>query len=393
MSERTLRGTVAVVGVGESEYYRVGRAPDPEFKLLLKAILAACRDAGIDPADIDGFASFADDRNDAVRVATALGVKRLRSATMQWGGGGGGCAAAVANGAAAIASGMAQCVLVYRGLAQGQFGRFGQAAPRTTISGDMAYQMPYGVLAPPQKFAMKVQRFMHEHGVGREALRAIALASYQHAQANPRAVMAGKPLSADAYDASRWIVEPFRLFDCCMENDGAGAVLLVGAERAKDFPHRPVYLLGAASGADWRAAASPHNAPHYASANYSGVASDLYRMARVSPADVGVVQSYENFTGGVAMALSEHGFFRPDEANDFLTPENLVAPSGKLPLNTSGGNLGECYVHGFELVIEAARQVRGESTSQAARHDVALVIGGPMVAPASSLLFGSEAVL
>jgi acetyl-CoA acetyltransferase len=234
---------------------------------------------------------------------------------------------------------------------------------------------------------------MHEHGVGREALRAIALASYQHAQANPRAVMAGKPLSADAYDASRWIVEPFRLFDCCMENDGAGAVLLVAAERAKDFPHRPVYLLGAASGADWRAAASPHNAPYYASANYSGVASDLYRMARVSPGDVGVVQSYENFTGGVAMALSEHGFFRPDEANDFLTPENLVAPSGKLPLNTSGGNLGECYVHGFELVIEAARQVRGESTSQAARHDVALVIGGPMVAPASSLLFGSEAVL
>lgn len=93
------------------------------------------------------------------------------------------------------------------------------------------------------------------------------------------------------------------------------------------------------------------------------------------------------------MALSEHGFFHPDEANDFLTPENLVAPSGKLPLNTSGGNLGECYVHGFELVIEAARQVRGESTSQAARHDVALVIGGPMVTPASSLLFGSAATL
>ncbi|HDR9017780.1 acetyl-CoA acetyltransferase [Burkholderia multivorans] len=393
MTERTLRGQVAVVGVGESEYYRAGRAPDPEFRLLLKAVLAACRDADIDPADIDGFASFADDRNDAVRIATALGVKRLRSTTMQWGGGGGGCAAAVANGAAAIMSGMAQCVLVYRGLAQGQFGRFGQAAPRATISGDMAYQMPYGVLAPPQKFAMKVQRFMHEHGVRREALRAIALASYQHAQANPRAVMHGKPLSAEAYDASRWIVEPFRLFDCCMENDGAGALLLVAAERAKDFPHRPVYLLGAASGGDWRAAASPHNAPHYASANYNGVSSDLYRMARVSPADIGVVQSYENFTGGVAMALCEHGFFHPEEANDFLTPENLVAPSGKLPLNTSGGNLGECYVHGFELVIEAARQVRGESTSQAARHDVALVVGGPMVTPASSLLFGSEATL
>lgn len=393
MSERTLRGKVAVIGIGESAYYKVGQSPDAEFKLLLKAVLAACRDAGVDPKDIDGFASYANDRAEATRLATALDVKQMRSATMQWGGGGGGCAAAVANGAAAIAAGMAECVLVYRGLAQGQYGRFGQAAPARTVSGEMSWQMPYGVLAPPQKFAMKVQRFMHETGLSREAMRAIALASYTHAQANPRAVMHGKPLDAAKYDASRWIAEPFKLYDCCMENDGAGALLLVAAERAKDFARRPVYLLGAASGAERRAAAMPHNAPNYASAGFSTVARDLYRMARVSPAEVGVVQSYENFTGGVAMALCEHGFFAPEEANAFLTPENLVAPTGQLPLNTSGGNLGECYVHGFELLIEAARQVRGESTSQARRNDVALVIGGPMVAPASSLIFGSEAAL
>ncbi len=123
------------------------------------------------------------------------------------------------------------------------------------------------------------------------------------------------------------------------------------------------------------------------------MARDLYDMARVTPADVGVVQSYENFTGGVVMALAEHGFFKPEEANDFLTLENLTAPKGRLPLNTSGGNLAECYMHGFELVLEAVRQVRGTSTSQAPRHDVALVVGGPMVAPASNLMFGSEAVL
>jgi len=390
---RTLRGRVAVVGVGESEYFRFGRSPHPEFKLVLQAVLAACSDAGIDPADIDGFASFGEDRNDAVRLATALGVKRMRSTTMQWGGGGGGCAAAVANGAAAIHAGMAECVVVYRGLAQGQFGRFGQAAPKTAVSGDMAYQMPYGVLAPPQKFALRVQRFMHEHAVGREALRAIALASNRHAQANPRAVMHGKPLTEDAYDASRWIVEPFRLFDCCMENDGAGAIILVAADRARDFARPPVYMLGAASGAEWRAGASPHNAPSYGSANYSSVAVDLFEMAQVRPADVGSVQAYENFTGGVAMSLCEHGFFAPEDINDFLTLENLSAPSGALPLNTSGGNLGECYLQGFQLVIEAARQVRGESTSQAANRDVALVIGGPMVAPASSLILGSEATL
>jgi hypothetical protein len=116
-------------------------------------------------------------------------------------------------------------------------------------------------------------------------------------------------------------------------------------------------------------------------------------MAGVGPSEVGVVQAYENFTGGVVMALAEHGFFQPEEANDFLTLENLVAPSGRLPLNTSGGNLAECYMHGFELVLEAVRQVRGTATNQVKRNDVAMVIGGPMVTPVSNLLLGSDATL
>ncbi|WP_256221815.1 acetyl-CoA acetyltransferase [Variovorax sp. OK605] len=390
---RSLRGRVAVVGIGETTYYKHGQSPDAEFKLALKAILAACADAGLDPREIDGFASYSDDRNDASRLAAALGTRHLRTATMQWGGGGGGCCAAVANGAAAIAAGLADCVVVFRALAQGQHGRFGQVAGIDTVSGEKAYLMPYGVLSPPQRFAMRVRRFMHEHGVQQEALRAIALASYHHAQANPRAVMHGKPLSAETYDASRWIAEPFHLYDCCMENDGAAAIVLVAAERAKDFAHKPAYLLGAATGSGHRTGAIPHNSPRYGSASFDTVAPALYAMAGIAPADVGVVQSYENFTGGVAMALAEHGFFKPEEANEFLTLDNLVAPSGRLPLNTSGGNLAECYIHGFELVLEAVRQVRGTSTSQAKRSDVALVIGGPMVTPVSDLLLASENVL
>lgn len=393
MTMRSLRGRVAVVGIGETTYYKHGQSPDAEFKLALKAILAACADAGLDPREIDGFASYSDDRNDASRLAAALGTRHLRTATMQWGGGGGGCCAAVANGAAAIAAGLADCVVVFRALAQGQHGRFGQVAGINTVSGEKAYLMPYGVLSPPQRFAMRVRRFMHEHGVRQEALRAIALASYHHAQANPRAVMHGKPLSADSYDASRWIAEPFHLYDCCMENDGAAAIVLVAAERAKDFAHKPAYLLGAATGSGHRTGAIPHNSPRYGSASFDTVAPALYAMAGIAPADVGVVQSYENFTGGVAMALAEHGFFKPEEANEFLTLDNLVAPSGRLPLNTSGGNLAECYIHGFELVLEAVRQVRGTSTSQAKRSDVALVIGGPMVTPVSDLLLASENVL
>jgi acetyl-CoA acetyltransferase len=392
-AKRSLRGRVAVIGIGETAYYRHGASPDAEFKLALKAILAACEDAGIDPREIDGFASYSDDRSEASRLAAALGIHRLRSATMQWGGGGGGCCAAVANAAASIVAGLADCVVVFRALAQGQYGRFGQTTGLNTISGERAYLMPYGVLAPPQRFAMRVQRYMHEHGVRQDALRAIALASYHHAQLNPRAVMHGKPLDETKYEASRWIVEPFHLYDCCMENDGAAALMLVSEERAKDFRQKPVYVLGAAVGSGYRTAAVAHNSPHYASASFDTVAPDLYRMAGLGPSDVGVVQAYENFTGGVVMALAEHGFFKPEEANDFLTLENLIAPSGRLPLNTSGGNLAECYMHGFELVLEAVRQVRGTSTSQAQRNDVALVIGGPMVTPASNLLLGSPVAL
>lgn len=388
----SLRGKVAIIGIGASGFYRYGKSPDPEFKLVLQAVLAACQDAGLDPKEVDGWASFSGDRNDPARLAAALGTHRLRSSVMHTGGGGGNCAA-VADGAAAILAGLAENVIVYRGLAQGQFGRFGQAHDRPTVSGDDAFMAPYGVFSPAQKFAMRVTRFMHDHGIARDALRAIAMASYHHAQANPRAVMHGRPLSAQAYDASRWIVEPFRLYDCCMENDGAAAVLLVSAHRAMDFAQKPAYILGAASGGGCRAAAQPHNAPEYASAGFRGVAADLWGMAGMSPADVGVVQSYENFTGGVLMSLIEHGFFLPEEANDFLTVENLIAATGKLPLNTSGGNLAECYVHGMGQVLEAVRQIRGTSTAQVPKNDAALVIGGPMVTPVSNLLLGSEKTL
>ncbi|MEQ9122219.1 MAG: acetyl-CoA acetyltransferase, partial [Alphaproteobacteria bacterium] len=214
-----------------------------------------------------------------------------------------------------------------------------------------------------------------------------------HAQSNPRAVMYGRPLDAEKYDASRWIVEPWRLFDCCQENDGAAAVIVVPAERAKDLPHRPSYVLGAAGGSDHRCGAPSHNHPNYASSNFATVGPRLYEMAQVKPADVDVLQSYENFTGGVMMSIVEHGFCKPEEVNDFFQTDNFLSPNGKLPLNTSGGNLAECYMHGLELQIEAVRQIRGTSTAQAPDVDVSMVIAGPMVTPVSNCIFGSEATL
>jgi acetyl-CoA acetyltransferase len=393
MSERTLRGRAAVVGVAETEYYRWGRSPDPEFKLAIEAVLEVCEDAGISPREVDGFSSYSNDRSDASRLAAAIGADDLRFASMQWGGGGGGGSGALANASAAIATGQAECVVVLRALAQGQFGRFGQGPRRNTISGVGAHTIPYGLMSAAQQFAMKVNRFLHDHGIDREAQRAISLASYHHAQANPRAVMHGRPLDQATYDESRWIVEPFRLFDCCQENDGAAAMLVVSAERAKDFPHPPCYVLGAVSGSHHRAGAPVHNTPLYASSSFTTVAPRLYDMARIGPADVDVLQSYENFTGGVLMSIVEFGFCTPEEVNEFFVAENFMAPDGRLPLNTSGGNLAECYMHGLELNIEAVRQVWGESTSQVPDVNVSMVHSGPMVTPVSACVFGSEATL
>jgi acetyl-CoA acetyltransferase len=385
--ENTIRDKVAVVGIGETPYYKHGRSPVAEFRLVIEAVKSAAEDAGIDVRDIDGICSYSNDRNEPIRIASALGMKDLALSTMVWGGGGGGGSGAIANAAAGLVAGYAKYVCVFRGLAQGQFGRFGQAAAMSQ-GGEWpsSYTEPYGLMSAGQTFAMRVRRFMHEHGIGQEPMRAISLASYHHAQQNPRAVMYGRPLNERDYDNSRWIVEPFHLFDCCQENDGAAAVILTTADRARDLKQKPAVVMAAAQGSDYRQAATAHNAPDYATSNFKTVAPRLYRMAGISPQDVDVCQSYENFTGGVMMSLVEHGFCAPDECAEFMTLENFQAPSGKLPLNTSGGNLAEAYMHGLELVLEAVRQVRGDSPNQVPGAEISMVCSGPMVQPVSDLL-------
>ncbi len=391
MTHSTFRGSTAIVGLGETRYYKRGAAPDPEFKMTLDAIRLAADDAGIDVREIDGFASFSNDRNDPAHLAAALGTKHVGFSNMFWGGGGGGGSGAVSNAAAAVAAGFCEIAVAYRGLAQGQFGRFGQGSTARQVAGAAAFTAPYGLMSPAQTFAMRVRRFMHEHRVEQDAMKAIALASYYHAQRNPRAVMYGKPLSAEDYDNSRWIVEPFHLFDCCQENDGAAAVIVTTAERARDLKHAPAYILAAAQGTDYRQAATVHNAPDYATSNFKTLAPRLYAMAGVGPEEVDVLQSYENFTGGVMMSVVENGFCTPEQVNGFFALETFRFDGGKLPLNTSGGNLAECYMHGLELITEAVRQVRGTSPCQLPRDvNISMVTSGPMVQPVSSLILGRE---
>ena len=200
MGEYSIKDKVAIVGLGETKYYKRGQAPVSEFQLACEAILKAVADAGIKVTDLDGFASYSNDRNDAARLATALGLPHYAWASMVWGGGGGGGSGAVAQAAAAVAAGYAKYVVVFRALAQGQFGRFGQAAPVETISGPAAYAWPYGLFVPAQWVALRVRRFMHEHRVTQDALAAVVLADYHHAQLNPRAVMYGRPLTREQYN-------------------------------------------------------------------------------------------------------------------------------------------------------------------------------------------------
>ncbi len=384
--QNTINRKAAIIGIGESPYYKHGESPVSEFMLAIEAIKNAAEDAGMDIRDLDGFCSFSDERNDPVRMSTALGIPDIAFSNMFWSGGGGGVCGAVGNAAAALLAGYCKYAVVYRSLAQGQFRRFGEFRYSGHVWGRMAYTAPYGVLTPVHQIALRTRRFMFEHNVTDEVLAAVALTSYAHAQRNPRAVMYGQPLTREKYYAARRVVEPFRLYDCCLENDGAAAVILTTAERARDHRQKPAYLMASAQGTSARYELNAHINEDYGTANFQTVAPRLFNMAGISPQDVDVAQIYENFTGGVVMSMVEHGFCTTDSVMDFCTEENLQWPNGKLPINTSGGNLAECYTHGLELVNEAVRQIRSTSTSQVPDAEISLVAGGPVTAPVSNLI-------
>lgn len=398
----TLRGRVAVAGIGASDYFRHGGSQETEFAMVLRAVLAAAEDAGVEVDDIDGFVAYSNDGSSPVRLATALGVRELRLGAMQYGGGGGGSAGHVAIAAAAVAAGLADCVVAYRGCRQGEVGRFGRgvgyggAVGATTVSGyelGGAAMGPYGAFAAPHKYALRASRMLAEHGVGQSTMRAVAMAAYHHAQSNPDAVMRGRTLSEDRYDGSRWISEPYHLYDCCQESDAAAAVLVVSAERARSLRQAPVYVLAAGQSGEHRSGAGGENPPAYATAGYRLLAERLYRDAGVGVADVDAFQVYDNFTAGVVMGLVELGVCSYADADDVLTVENLVAPHGVAPLNTSGGNFAEAYILGMGHHLEAVRQLRGTSSNQVPGASVSCAMGGPMTPLTSGVLYGTEATL
>ena len=382
-----MRGAAVVAGVGESRYYARGGAPETEFQLACIAVRNAVEDAGLQMSDVDGVVSYMD-RNEPVRLSAALGMGDLNWTAQTFGGGGNGAGAAVTLADAAVSAGYAECVVAFRSLAQGQFARYGQAGRLRRAPGALAYTAPYGLLTPAQTTAMQTMRFMHDHGVSQEALAEVALASYAHAQHNPRAVRYGTPLTREQYHASRWIAQPFHLYDCCPENDGAAAVVVTTPERARDLRRTPVAIVAAAHGLERGDGAAAFNDVNFPTAHHRHVGRMLWGRAGVGPADVPVAQFYENFTGPVLMAMAEMGFCPPEELDTFVADGGIQWPDGHLPINTAGGNLGEAYIHGFGNVVEAVRQIRGESTCQVEGAELSLSVSGPNYAPGSAVLFG-----
>jgi acetyl-CoA acetyltransferase len=385
-----MRGAVAVVGIGETPYYKRGTSPDADEKLCLKAIVAACEDAGLDPRDVDGFISYGADLNEAPHLTGQLGTRELRWSTLLWGGGAGPSAAVISTAAAAIYSGQAETVAVYRSMSESVSGRLSAAVSAGH------YLIQYhanGVVAPAQTVGLATQRMIEADGVPAECLRELVLASYHHAQNNPAANAYGKPLTRQDYENSRWVVEPFRLFDCSRENDGAAAMIITSAERARHLAKPPAYVLASGMGGGPGAGALEFNHEPFAGGMVKEVADRMYRNAGLGPSDIDVAQVFINFSGGGVASLIDHGLCTPENAGEVLSFENLIAPNGGLPVNTAGGDLGHGFLHGMGNALEAVRQIRGESCNQVPGAEVSLLTGGPMSYLASSALLGAASTL
>jgi len=366
------RSQAAIAGIGCTEFSKDSGVS--VFALAARAVKAAVADAGLEVSDIDGLATFGP--NDSVApnlLAPALGIQSLSWYLDQFLGGSVSMSI-IGQAALVVSAGVADCVVCYRALN-------GRSGARMNGSGafvqrppwDMQYKTSTGYIVPAQEIAMAARAHMLRYGTTTEDLGRVAMLCRTHAEDNPRAMMRA-PLSLDQYLDSRWIVEPFRLYDCCLETDGAVAVLLVSAERAKDLPHRPVTLKGAAWGGGINIINNGHTDMAESPARL--IADRLYRSAGVGPEDVDFAELYDCFTYTLLSQIEGYGLCQAGEVPARLAEGEFGRDGGSMPINTAGGLLSEGYLHGMNHVYEAVEQIRGEAgPRQLDRHDTALVTG------------------
>jgi acetyl-CoA acetyltransferase len=348
-----LRDRAAIVGIGFTEFSK--NSGVSTLALALRAVSNALADAGLTQQDVDGVACHrVGDSVQAVVVAQCLGIQDLHFHYDLWGGGSA-SAGVIGAAAMAVATGMAKTVVCWRAInarSEYRMGGTGRADPDTV---EFQYQAPYGLSTPPQQFAMFSRAYMHETGTTAEHLGHVAITQREHALLSERAMLR-KPLSMEEYLASRWIVDPLRLYDCCLETDAAVALVVTTPERARDLRRHPVLVSGAGYGSGHTLYSNDKgNLTPTAAAKMS---ERLYAAAGVGPADIDVAELYDAFTPLVLMQLEDYGFCDRGEAKD-LVASGGTRLGGSLPVNTHGGHLSEGYVHGLNHVAEAVSQLRG----------------------------------
>ncbi|GAB04756.1 lipid-transfer protein [Gordonia amarae] len=379
----------AIVGIGTTEYSK--KSGRSELRLACEASLAALTDAGIAPGDVDGFVTFSIDNNDESTLARNLGVSEV-DFFARTSAGGGGAPGAITLAAMAIESGKASTVLCYRAMNERSGRRFGrplafESQEVTTAEAERAWSAPFGMATPAAFMAHSARRYLHQYNVDAADFGLQPVIQREYAVTNPDAFFYGKPMTLDDHQSSRMIADPLRLLDCCQETDGGVALVLTSVERAAGLRHTPIRVLGGAMGI----AAQQHGMASMYRDDIAGVeetkivGDQLYRRTGLAPADLDVAVLYDHFSPAILMQLEALGFCGPGEAPD-LVREGATRIGGAIPTNTNGGQLSEAYMHGFNGLVEAVRQLRGTAVNQVpgARH--VIVTGGPYVATSGVIL-------
>ncbi|WP_206035549.1 thiolase C-terminal domain-containing protein [Roseomonas sp. HF4] len=349
-------GEIAIVGAAEST--RIGAVPDmAQIMLHADAALNAMEDAGLKPADIDGVACVGPMMPQ--QIAHYLGI------TPKWvdGTGVGGCSFMlhVRHAAAAIHAGYAKTILITHG-ESGKSRINGTPRPPEPQSLQGQFEMPFGPMGPPTLFPIPVLRYMKKYGVTHEQMAMVAVVQREWAARNPRAAFRDPITVADVLN-SKMIAYPFRLLQCCLVTDGGGALILTSADRAKDFPQKPVYILGSGESVETTMVSQMEDFTSSRAFRVAGP--EAFRMSGVKHADVDHLMIYDAFAHLPMYGLEDLGFVGRGEAKDFIWDGN-TRPGGKLPLNTNGGGLSYTHtgMYGMFALQESVRQVRGIAPAQ-----------------------------
>jgi acetyl-CoA acetyltransferase len=361
MTDYSLKDRSFIAGIGETEYSRGG--PNSERTLLslqLEAATKAIADAGLSNKDIDAILPSQYGRP-AEELAANLGIEDLRYAATVYMGGAS-PVACLQTAAMAVAAGIATNVLIVTGFnfyssrrVQALSGV--SAAPMAWIAND--YYVPYGVVAPAQWYSLIARRHMHEFGTTPEQLGAVAVAMRKHAQLNANALMRERPMTIDDYLGSPILFGPYRLLDCCLETDGAAAVVVTSSDRSRDSKQKPVHISGVATGHPYPADDITNRRDIF-EIGLTHAAPRAFEMADVEHKDIDFAQVYDCFTFEALQQIEEMGFCKRGEGGPFVEGGRIEL-GGELPVNTHGGLLSEAHTLGMNHVIEAVRQLRGEA--------------------------------